>query len=172
METQEQYRTSNIRWASIDPSKSTSGVVLWNGPDLTQVFTMRPYGASGKYKVGDDIYPDKLGAWRFALMGVEKVVMESGKGHFVAVAAAQGYMQGFIECCCMLRGIPSPMLIDPSEWRRIIREQFGVSFPSDRKRCKILSMKLAKQFFNFEAANDDESDAILIGYAAQRAGMV
>ena len=57
-----------------------------------------------------------------------------------------------------------------SEWKRVIKEDQGISWPKDSARQKALAIKLVKDLYGIEVT-EDEADAVLLGHAAIRMGM-
>ena len=157
-------------WASVDPAKK-SGIAIWRENELFRVDRLRPVGTSGKYvREGNESvikYESKIDAWKdIAAIAEYGIVAERGAGRFAAAIRSQGKICGYIEACCDLYSRPYVEVV-VSEWRRVIKEDHGVSFPKDSKRCKALSKKLVKELYGLDVT-DDESDAVLLGRAAMR----
>jgi hypothetical protein len=164
---------NNIAWVSVDPAKGKSGVAQWEGSTLIRVETLKPRGNAGKFYLGDATLGSLHEAWIAALLGADKgapVVMEKGAGGRANIVNAQGWIRGYIARGCVFAGLV-PVELDVSEWRRIIKEQCGVSWPADRDRKKALSIQLVKQLYGLDVS-DDEADAVLIGRAALACGLV
>jgi hypothetical protein len=163
---------SNI-WISVDPSNK-SGVALWEGSKLLSVSVIRAIGKSGKYGnfAGATciVKGSRLDIWKGALFRAQHCITELGAGRFAAAINAQGKQRGYIECVCDIVGCKYAE-VNVSEWRRVVKEHFGVSWPKDSARCKALSRKLVKDKYGLDVT-DDESDAALIGLAAQWMMMV
>jgi len=157
-------------WVSVDPA-TKSGVAIWRGDELFKVDRLRPVGNSGKYVREDNEsgikYDSRIEAWKdLSDIAQYGIVVERGAGRFAAAIRSQGKICGYIEACCDLYGRPYVEVV-VSEWRRVMKEDHGVSFPKDSKRCKALSRKLVKELYGLDVT-DDESDAILLGRAAMR----
>ena len=86
------------------------------------------------------------------------------------VDRSQGVHLGWHQCMCANFGLPPPIEINVSEWRRVIAEDQGVSWPKDSDRCKALSVQLVERIYGI-TVTADESDAILLGRAAIRMGL-
>ncbi len=156
-------------WASVDPA-TKSGIAIWDGDQLRRTAIIRPVGASGKYTRSGTpplSYARRFEAWKhLSDIAAYGVVVERGAGRFAAAIRSQGKICGYIEACCDLYSRPYVEVV-VSEWRRVMKEDHGVSFPKDSKRCKALSRKLVKELYGLDVT-DDESDAVLLGRAAMR----
>ena len=58
-----------------------------------------------------------------------------------------------------------------SEWRRVIKESYGVSWPQNRESKKAFAVRLVHTAYGVDVT-DDEADAVLLGHAAIRMGLV
>ena len=56
------------------------------------------------------------------------------------------------------------VLLSPSEWRKAVKPAAGPSCPKKREEAKQWSINRVSELFG-KAVNDDEADAILLGYA-------
>ena len=83
---------------------------------------------------------------------------------------AQGMQIGFHQYACADYDLPDPIEINVSEWRRVIAEDQGISWPKDSDRCKALSVQLVEKIYGLKITAD-ESDAVLLGRAAIRMGL-
>lgn len=158
-----------MTWLSIDPSKACTGVAVWEGTELQRHFTIKPRGKKGAYYFGDEIVSCREVAFeRLRFTPVPKdVYWEEGKGKFVNAAAAQGWMQGYLTAV-FERSKITPRGVDVNEWRRVIKEDQGISWPANRDRKKELAINLAEALYGLSGLTDDEADAILLGRACQR----
>jgi hypothetical protein len=167
-------------WASIDPA-SKSGIAYWKGSELYGYGVIRPVGATGKHKapillraggVVLEDYPTRHDAWKMTLAKVRGLVIEEGFGRFTNAVKAQAHLRGYIEAVwdSLARGNPVTV-VNVSEWRRVIKEAYDVSWPKDSKRCKAMSVFLVKDVIGL-TVTDDEADAILLGVAAVRMRLV
>lgn len=145
------------------------GVTSWIGETHDEIFTVKPRGGKGAYYVGEYIYPSKCVAME-NLLRTDFVVMERGMGHRANIVNAQAHLRGYITALADVAGIPIKE-INVLEWRRVVREQMGVSFPRQPKDCKILAQQLVKKHFGVDAS-EDEADSLLAGYAAMKLGYV
>ena len=159
-------------WISIDPANK-SGVAIWRGSELVCTGVLRKIGSKGQYilRIGGKkvIQSARILVWEDLIdpaKGIEGVVVEEGAGRFATAIKSQAKLRGYIEAVCESNGVPYRE-INVSEWRRVIREAYGVSFPANSKGCKELSKKLVKQEFGIDIS-DDEADAVLLGRAALR----
>ena len=157
-------------WLSIDPAKS-SGVARWHGTQLAETLIVKPRGGKGKWYAGAAIHESRIEAWDAVYEGVRAVVIERGFGGMAAAVRSQGMHIGWHQRECAGRNMPDPIEINVSEWRRVIKEMMGVSFPRDSKRCKALSVQLACRQYG-RSFGEDEADAVLLGLAAMRMGLV
>jgi len=158
-----------MRWISVDIGK-VMGVTEWVHGDRRNTYIVKPRGNKGKYYIGDTVRDSKIAAIRCMLDGVDLVVMERGMGNRANIINSQAHLRGYITSCADLWNIHTKE-INVSEWRRVVKEQMGVSFPRQSKDCKILAQQLVKKHFNLDAT-EDEADSVLIGYAAMKLGYV
>ena len=177
-------------WVSIDPA-NRSGVAFWvrhdagdnSGDRLLKTGIVRAMGNKGNYVVeaggGGDKYESKLRTWNNVLLGQSAVAIEEGAGRFVSAVKAQALLRGYIRAVwdftVLVRNDTTVLgnfhTINVSEWRRVIKEHYGVSWPKDSERCKALSVKLVNEHFGVNVS-DDEADAVLIGVAARRMRLI
>ncbi len=95
-----------MRWASIDAAKGVSGLAVWDGKDLVDVFDVK----------GQD-WP----TWRAALHGLSGVVIESGYvgknvSTGIVLADARGQIKGFAKA----KGVSIWTEMNASRWRSAI----------------------------------------------------
>lgn len=163
-----------MNWCSIDPS-NRSGIAYWSDDRLVKTTVLRRVGAKGRYVLGDDMCNSRWSAWCLALAKRELVVTEEGCGRFATAIKSQADIRGYIHAVCDFQstlGTPKRLeVVNVSEWRRVIKEAYGVSWPATTERKKSLSVSLVKQRFGIDVT-DDESDAVLLGVAAMRTGVV
>lgn len=157
-------------WVSIDPAKC-SGVAAWVDRTLVSATFVKPRGAKGAYYVGAEVYPSRLAAWHHVYVGAEAVVIERGFGGMATAVRSQGMHIGWHQCECARRQLPAPVEVNVSEWRRAIREDCGVTWPKDSERCKVLSVQLVSRLYGRDVG-PDEADAVLLGRAALRMGLL
>lgn len=75
------------------------------------------------------------------------------------------YVQAVILVWCFHNNIDY-MILSPSHWRKIIKDEFGVSFGRKREEQKKAAQEwVHKNFEDFTDATEDECDAICIGCA-------
>ena len=162
------------RFISIDPANKT-GLATWDGGNLIEWTTVKPIGKSGAYRVYGNKAESRHQAWLDVYNGFDPqaVVIERGFGGMATAVRSQGKHIGWHECLCAAYYIPI-VEVNVNEWRRVIKEDQGVSWPKESKRCKALSVKLVCELYGMTAANvtEDEADAILLGRAAMRMGLV
>lgn len=163
-----------MNWCSIDPANK-AGIAFWVDGKLIRTRVIRKMGSKGKWLVGNDVCPSRIGAWYFALNGQNVVVTEEGCGQFTTAVKSQAAIRGYIEAVCdgaTDSGFVTRFLtVNVSEWRRVIKEAYGVSWPAKTERKKALSIQLVKEHFGI-SVTDDEADAVLLGAAALRMGLV
>jgi hypothetical protein len=158
-------------WYSIDPAAIVAGVAVWTGPKLVAVFTVKKCGNKGRYWMDGEKYGSRTEAWaRLFRFRPALVVCETGFGNRPKVVAAQGHIRGIIDATANAAGARYAE-INVSEWRRITKEAHGVSWPRNTDGCKALAKQLVRRLYGL-AVDDNEADAVLIGAAAMRCGMV
>ena len=163
-----------MNWISIDPS-NTAGIAYWQDGQLISTTVCRRVGAKGRYAVGGDMFPTRWLAWNAAINGNRVAIVEEGFGRFATAVKSQAGIREYIHAVCdyMSSGL-SPItfrVVNVKEWRRVIKEAYNVSWPSGRVDQKALSVRLVNQHFGLTVA-DDEADAVLLGVAAMRMGLV
>ena len=160
---------------AIDPGKCSGFAVFAHDGCVVETGTIRPRGTKGKWYCGEDVHCSRLDAWRSVFVSADHagatVVIERGFGGMVSAVRSQGMHIGYHQCLCETIGLDRPTEINVAEWRRVIREDLGISWPKDRDACKALSRNLVKEIYNLDLS-DDESDAVLLGRAAIRMGMM
>jgi hypothetical protein len=155
-----------MMWASVDIG-ATAGVAIWDGDNLIAHGIVKERGKKGLYyTLYGEIAESKYEAWASIVEICKLIIVEEGFGNRAKTVASQAKLRGYIEAICDKNGCRF-MAVNLSEWRRCIKEDLKVSWPKDRERIKELSVKLVKDMFDIDVT-DDVSDAILIGYAAQR----
>jgi len=158
-----------MKWTSIDPA-TKAGLAKWDGANLINTTVMRKMGNKGKYCVAKEVYPSRYAATMAALTGSSLLVVEEGFGRRTTAVKHQAEMRGYLKCVCDSLGIKM-VVINVSEWRRVIREMNGISWPATTERKKALSVQLVDLIYGSEVT-DDEADAVLLGVAAMRMGLV
>lgn len=168
-----------MKWLSIDPSNNT-GLAYWENEKLLYTFTARKVGTKGKWGVegGDGIkkvYESKWELFVKAFETVEAIIIEEGFGKFAsAVKSQSGFREYFHAVSDYLNTIGHKQafnVVNVSEWRRCIKEEFVISWPATTERKKELSKSLVEKAYGIRVS-DDESDAVLLGRAVLRMGMV
>jgi hypothetical protein len=158
-----------MKWLSVDPANK-SGLAYWEDARLVSTTVLRKMGATGKHITGGGVFSDRWGAWMYAIDRNETVICEEGFGRFPAAIAAQGEQRGFIRAACMYKEIPF-VVVNTKEWGRVIKETFSISWPAQTERKKALAVQLVQKQYGI-TVTDDEADAVLIGVAAMRMGLV
>jgi hypothetical protein len=158
-----------MKWLSVDPA-NRSGLAYWEDARLVSTTVLRKMGATGKHITGGGVFTDRWGAWMYAIDSEKTVICEEGFGRFPAAIAAQGEQRGFIKAACMYKEIPF-VVVNTKEWGRVIKEAFGISWPAQTERKKALAVQLVQKQYGI-TVTDDEADAVLIGVAAMRMGLV
>ena len=163
-----------MRWISIDPANK-SGVAFWDGDELIGTAVLCAVGKSGKYRVNSVRMECRWSAWEGTLIGFEHVVIEEGCGRFSTAIKAQAALRGYVQAVCEYRTLIGAnvafTVVNVSEWRRVIKEAYGVSWPATTERKKALSVQLVAREYG-RSVTDDEADAVLLGVAAMRMGLV
>ena len=158
-------------WISVDPA-NTSGWSLWGDGALSSSGTIAKMGGSGKWKIVANgkatIFGSELEAWQTLLTLPSACVCEVGRGSFRNADMPLGKRLGYIRAVCDMQGCKYNEL-DLSEWRRIVREQTGISWGSGEETTKALSIRHVKDLFGV-TAGPDECEAILIGWAWIKSG--
>lgn len=159
-------------WLSVDPGTGKSGIARWDRHELVDSKVIKPCGAKGSYWIGHEKVGSKTEAWINAVNITNRVFMERGAGFRPNVINGQAKLRGYIEgVCAMHPRKPICEEINVSEWKRVIKEDQGISWPKDSARQKQLAISLVQQIYNREVT-EDEADAILIGHAAIRMGLL
>jgi hypothetical protein len=161
-------------WTSIDIGAGKSGIAYWEGSTLLNSFVIKPCGGKGFYWFGGTKVTSKYEAWFVALSGQSAVVVERGAGHRPNVINGQAKLRGYIEAITDIPGFASRGMdyfeVNVAEWRRVIKEDQGISWPKESARQKALAIQLVKKLYGKDVT-EDEADAILLGRAAQRMGL-
>jgi len=168
-----------MNWISIDIGAGKSGVAYWDGGRLMGSIVVKPCGNKGAYWIGKDKVHDRYTAWNRVLNQQQLAVVERGAGHRPNVINGQAKVRGYIEAICDgmydLSDFTQDKLryeeINVSEWKRVIKEDQEVSWPRESTRQKALAVKLVTELYGLEVS-EDEADAILMGRAALRMGVV
>ena len=155
-------------WVSIDPANK-SGIAFWRYDRLTGTAVMRAVGKSGKWRVGERAYESRHAATLSVIHGASMVIAEEGFGRFASAIKSQAGMIGYWRCACDALDIPFAT-VNVSEWRRVIKEAYAISWPATTERKKALSVSLVKKAYGI-TVTDDEADAVLLGHAAIRMGL-
>ena len=113
-----------MKWLSVDPANK-SGLAYWEDDRLIDTTVLRKMGATGKHITGGGVFRDRWGAWIYAIDTEKTVICEEGFGRFKAAIAAQGEARGYIRAACDMKEIPF-VVVNTSEWRRVIKEAFGI----------------------------------------------
>lgn len=168
-----------MNWVSIDIGAMKSGVAYWDGERLMGSLVIKPCGNKGAYWHGNHKAPSKYTAWMQALNKQEAVVVERGGGNRPNVINGQAKLRGYIEAMCdgmfdltdfAHDRVPYHEVI-ATEWKRVIKEDQDISWPRDSARQKALAIKLVRDLYGLEVT-EDEADAILLGRAAMRMGII
>jgi hypothetical protein len=167
-------------WLSADLSKLLSGVAFWRGSQLVATNSVEPYGGKGRFRLRDgDDCEHELGAWlRIFGSGTDlqsravALVVESGLGHRMKTAQILAEHRGRVLGWWDATGPGRPVhRVGSTEWRRVAREAWGVSWPSDGESCKALAVEVVAARFG-RTLPPDEADAVLVGHWAIRTGLI
>ncbi len=159
-------------WISIDPA-NLSGWAAWSCETLMASGTIKATGSKGHWKVTNSELPTftyftELEAWRGLLVEQVSCICEVGRGSFRNADMPLGKRLGYIRAVCdMQRCVYNEIAL--SEWRRIVKEQTGTSWPATGDAKKALSIKHVRDLFGV-TAGPDEADAIMIGWAWIKSG--
>ena len=158
----------NTKLMSIDSSSSSSGVSIWiNGKFSHHFLVTTDKGLKGDeklnqmilylYEVIDTEQPD-------ILVTECTVVLRNPQ-----VQRMLTEILGAIRGKCVADGI-SYSSLRPTEWRKAVTNVTGIK-PSGRKRedLKAWSLDVVNNKLDIPTKSDDESDAVLIGYAYNEA---
>lgn len=164
-----------MRWISIDPSEKASGLAYWDGASLVSVHTLRAAkGAKEKRQgavwIGDVLaFASLIDAWRSALHYVPDVCavfVEESMGKSPRSVAAIGEVRGYIRAACELESVPYKT-VNTLEWRRVVGEAHGFSFPVHREDAKARAVELVSEVYG-RTLTDDEAEAVCVGMWAMR----
>lgn len=159
-------------WISIDPSERASGIARWRGDQLVSVTTLRPAKGAKEKKAGAVwvgavlAYPTLFDAWRSVLGGQAAVFVEESKGKSPRTVALLGEVRGYIRAVCELLSTPYKA-VDTSEWRRVVGEVHGFTFPTNREDAKARAVELVSEVYGL-SMTDDEAEAVCVGLWALR----
>ena len=147
-----------------------------SGPNHAKVLeygVARKMGGKGRYIMIDETLDNMWKAWDGLIARVKPdlVIAEEGFGNRVKVVNAQARMRGFIWAAAMSHDTKF-MTINVAEWRRAVKDAFGVTFPANTDRVKALSLQLVRDNFGIDNVEDHVSDAVLIAQAATRLGYI
>lgn len=167
-----------MRYAVIDPANK-AGVALVEDGKLKHTFVLRKMGASGKWIQealnGSRKFDNQFEAFSFIVNHVDGVIVEEGFGRFATAIKSQAGYRDYIRCICDMftdKGEPKSFkVVNVSEWRRVIKEAYGVSWPVKSVAKKALSVQLVKREFSIDVS-DDEADAVLLFVASKRMGYI
>lgn len=164
------------RWLSIDPAQLT-GLCHWFGDSITSVATLRgptkaeAKQAGGKVRIVDVLsrrgtrmglaFPDEVAAWSWILAGVVAVVAEEGFGAHAKTIKQHAFRRGYVAGLCAMRGVPFHE-VNVSEWRKVVGEVHGFTFPRDSEQAKARALELIEARFT-KGLSDDEADAACAG---------
>jgi hypothetical protein len=157
-------------WISIDPA-NLSGWAIWAESRLLASGTIAKVGNKGRWRfshVKAAICQSELEAWTKLLAHHSACVCEVGRGSFRNADMPLGKRLGYIRAVCDMQQCAYHE-IALSEWRRIVKEQTGTSWPATGDAKKALAVKLARDLFEVDAG-PDQADAILIGWAWIKSG--
>ena len=97
------------------------------------------------------------------------MIIEKGAGFRPNVINAQGWIRGYLARAAEIECAPT-FEVNVSEWRRVIREGYDISWPKERARKKERAKSLVEDLYSIKTT-DDEADAILLGLASRRMGL-
>lgn len=168
-----------MRYAVIDPANK-AGVAIIEDGELLGTMKLHKIPTSGKWKQtwsgkSRVIFKSQYDVFYWLIEGVDGVIIEEGFGNRINAVASQAKYRGYIRCLCDMftaKGEPKTYReVDVSEWRRVIKEAYGVSWPAGTDAKKALSVQLVKREFGIDVS-DDEADAVLLFVASKRMGYI
>lgn len=148
---------------------------MWKNDRCERMLTIRPRGKQGKWvrdfngEKGEICYA-KIEAWQPLIKGVHAIVIERGAGFRPNVINAQAAYRGYLQAICDIE-IVKYRELNVSEWRRVIKEARGISWPAQSAGQKAMAKKLVLEKYGRECT-EDEADAVLIGEAALRLKLI
>jgi hypothetical protein len=153
-----------VIWLSIDPAHSgPSGYCRWDDAAPVATGIIKPCGNKGAWWSGGVKLERELYAWELAMTCVEAVVIEVGRGSFRNADMPLGKRLGYTRAVCDYHGIAYHELA-LSEWRRIVREQTGWSWPAGTEGKKALAQRVARERYGLDVS-PDAADAVCVGMA-------
>ena len=140
-----------MRYAVIDPANK-AGVAIVQDGKLSVTCVARKIGTKGRWVIeqnGDtDQYDNQYQAFCDIIRYVDGVIVEEGFGRFATAIKSQAGYRDYIRCICDMftaKGEPKSFkVVNVSEWRRVIKEAYGVSWPVKSVAKKALSVQLVK----------------------------
>jgi hypothetical protein len=169
-----------MHWLTIDPSNHT-GLAFWNDETLMATYTARAIGTKGKWistdQKGEKItYPSKWDLFKSAFEYISFIAMEEGFGMRPNAIKSQSEYRGFFKAIIEFHNHENGkaikcQVVNVSEWRRAIKEEFGLSWPATTERKKALAISTVQKAYGI-TVSDDEADAVLLGRACIRMGMI
>jgi hypothetical protein len=167
-----------MNWLSIDPSNRT-GLAFWKDGTLLFTGTARAKGTKGRWIVehgnGVKEYASKWELFVKAFDQQDALVMEEGFGQFSTAIKSQAEYRGFFKAVASYIAFKGHTIavhvVNVQEWRRAIKDEFALSWPATTERKKALSVATVQKAYGIRV-NDDEADAVLLGRAVVRLGIV
>ncbi len=167
-----------MRYAVIDPANK-AGVAIIDEGELFYTMILRKIGTSGKWCAensnGKSHFSNQFDVFKWLVDSVDGVIVEEGFGRFATAIKSQAGYRDYIRCICDMftaKGEPKSFkVVNVSEWRRVVKEAYGVSWPVKSVAKKALSVQLVKREFGIDVS-DDEADAVLLFVASKRMGYI
>lgn len=168
-----------MNWLSIDPSNRT-GLAYWHNEKLLYTATCRAKGNKGAWCIEGIsekplVYESKWLLFKCAFEYQDAIVIEEGFGQFkTAIKSQSGFREYFHAVSDYLNFTGKSIafnVVNVQEWRRAIKEEFNLSWPATTERKKALSVATVQKAYGI-TVNDDEADAVLLGRACMRLGIV
>lgn len=169
-------------WISVDPSNNF-GITQWDDDKFMHTYKARKMGGKGKWVIESNtalikqkVYDSK---WHFVkqmLSNVDFIAMEEGFGRFASAVKSQAGYRQYVQAVAdyhahELQHAIKIQIVNVSEWRRCIKEEFGISWPATTARKKELSIELVRKAYGI-TVTDDEADSVLLGRACIRMWMI
>ena len=168
-----------MKYAVIDPANN-AGVAIIEDGKLVGTMILHKIPTSGKWMCITHDKPtlkfqSQYHIFKWLIDGVEGVIVEEGFGDRPLVINSQARYRGYIHCLCDVAvdngKLKTFQVVGVSEWRRVVKEAYGISWPAKRVPKKALAVQLVKREFGIDVS-DDEADAVLLFVASKRMGYI
>lgn len=154
---------SNVVMCSIDSSTANTGIAKFVNGNYTNSFVLSSSKIKDPYKKHEFMFSSIY----LSLSNLKPDIVVVEATHASKNISSLNKLckiLGCIETWCILNGSEYHEM-PPKEWRKYAGINGNEPPKQGRKELKDWSMNLVKDIFGVNSATDDESDAILIGYA-------